>query len=235
MTLSSDWLNVAELRALIFDWDGTLADSVANIVTAMHVAADSIGLPRCTDIAVKNIIGLGLPEAIAALYPQLKPAHVEELRAAYSQSYLRIEQQPSPLFAGVVAGLEAFRRQGFKLAVATGKSRRGLDRVLATQGLSDFFDATRCADETASKPHPLMLEQILAELNLSPSEAMMLGDSEFDLRMAAAAGVRSVAVGYGAQPREHLLRCAPERCIDDFQEFCSWVLPQFGKQTAIEA
>lgn len=226
---------MAELRALIFDWDGTLVDSVANIVKAMHVAADSVGLQRCTDLEVKNIIGLGLPEAIATLYPRLEPGRVEDLRAAYSHSYLHIEQQASPLFVGVTAGLEECRRRGFKLAVATGKTRRGLDRVLAAQGLSDFFDVTRCADETASKPHPLMLEQILAELELSPSEAMMLGDSEFDLRMAAAAGVRSVAVGYGAQPREHLLRCAPERCIDDFQEFCSWVIPQFGMHAAIEA
>lgn len=226
---------MAELKALIFDWDGTLSDSVSRIVQAMHAAADLTGLPRCTDRAVMDIVGLGLPEAIAALYPQIPQALAGTLRSAYSDCYIQLEETPSPLFPGVVEALEAFRRTGVKLAVATGKSRRGLQRVLAAHDLEGFFDSTRCADETASKPDPLMLRMILAEVGVEPAQAMMLGDSEFDLRMAMAAAVRPVAVSYGAQPREHLLRWKPERCIDDFQEFHGWVMPQLRGQPVTEA
>ncbi|SDS36287.1 phosphoglycolate phosphatase [Halopseudomonas xinjiangensis] len=225
---------MADLRALIFDWDGTLADSVLRIVRAMQAAADLTELPRCSDRAVKDIIGLGLPEAISTLYPTIDADQAEVLRSAYSGCYLQLEQTPSPLFPGVLDALDAFRRQGVKLAVATGKSRRGLQRVMAAHDLEGFFDSTRCADETASKPDPLMLRLILAELDVQPAQAMMLGDSEFDLRMASAAGVRPVAVSYGAQPREHLLRFAPERCIDDFNEFHGWVMPQLSGRPVTE-
>lgn len=226
---------MSELRALIFDWDGTLCDSVSRIVQAMHAAADLVGLPRCSDSDIRNIVGLGLPEAIAALYPDVKQRHADALRNAYSDCYIGLEEVPSPLFAGVIEALKAFRHAGFKLAVATGKSRRGLQRVLAAHDLEGFFDSTRCADETASKPDPLMLRLILAELQVEPAQSLMLGDSEFDLRMARAASVRPVAVSYGAQSREHLLRWKPERCIDDFNEFFGWVMPQLGGQSVTEA
>ncbi|HDZ57582.1 MAG TPA: HAD family hydrolase [Pseudomonas xinjiangensis] len=226
---------MSELNTLIFDWDGTLVDSIQKIVTAMQFAAEHVGLPALEAQAVRDIIGLGLPEAVAALYPDLQDASLKaELVRAYGVHYVRLEETPSPMFAGVVESLESLREKGFKLAVATGKSRRGLDRILAQHGMSDYFDATRCADETASKPHPLMLEQIMQQLQTAPAEALMLGDSEHDLRMAQNAGIRSVAVSYGAQPREHLLSCSPDHCIDAFIDFHGWVMPQYGARPTVE-
>lgn len=218
---------MTELSALIFDWDGTLMDSVSKIVGAMQAAADQLRLEVRSAREVRDIIGLGLPEAIATLYPELQdPAVSVSLAQAYSNQYIQLEEAPSPLFDGVAESLAFFREAGVPLAVATGKSRRGLDRVLAQHDLVGFFDATRCADETASKPDPLMLLQIAEQLGVAPSRALLLGDSEFDLRMAANAGMRAAAVSFGAQPREHLMRFAPERCFDDFHDFRGWVSPQ---------
>jgi phosphoglycolate phosphatase len=218
-----------ELKTLIFDWDGTLCDSISNIVEAMHGAAKLMDLAPSSDQAVRDIIGLGLPEAIATLFPDMdEPGFVENLRTLYSEQYLALEQPPPSLFPGVIETLDAFRSAGFKLAVATGKSRRGLDRVLATHGLGDFFDMTRCADETLSKPHPRMLEEILNRLETPAGCALMLGDSEFDIRMAHGARVRAVAATYGAQSRAHLLQSRPEHCIDAFIEFQAWILPSSG-------
>lgn len=226
---------MTELSALIFDWDGTLMDSVSKIVGAMQAAADQVGLEVRSAREVRDIIGLGLPEAIATLYPELNdPAAAVALAQAYSKQYIQLEETPSPLFDGVAESLAYFRETGVALAVATGKSRRGLDRVLAQHDLVGFFDATRCADETASKPHPLMLLQIAGELGVAPSQSLMLGDSEFDLRMATNAGMRAAAVSFGAQPREHLVRFAPERCFDDFHDFRGWVSPQLRTRHTAE-
>lgn len=209
---------------LIFDWDGTLVDSVSKIVAAMQLAADQVGLPPASDEAVRGIIGLGLPEAIAVLYPQLDdPALIERLGRAYSNTYLELEQKPSPMFDGVLEALHGWRRQGLRLAVATGKSRRGLERILRLHDLQRFFDATRCADETASKPDPRMLYELLGELDRTPQQAVMVGDSGFDLQMAHNAGVTPIAVSYGAQSRELLLPHAPAVCLDHFQQLDVWL------------
>lgn len=225
---------MSELRALIFDWDGTLANSVEKIVLSMQRAADDLGLTPLPADAVRGIIGLGLPEAIAVLYPQLEDAaQVERLGRAYGRHYLALEEEPSPLFPGVREALDAFRAAGFHLAVATGKKRRGLDRVLASHQLTGFFDATRCADETASKPDPMMLRQILQQLDTPAGQALMLGDSVFDLQMAHNAGVRPVAVSYGAMSREALLACTPEHCLDAFVEFRHWVMQGHARQACV--
>nr|WP_219736257.1 HAD-IA family hydrolase [Pseudomonas chlororaphis] len=208
---------------LIFDWDGTLADSIGRIVEAMHVASDRSGLARCDDFAVKGIIGLGLPEAIRTLYPHISDAELVDFRQHYADHYIALEAEPSPLFAGVVQSLEAFRREGYHLAVATGKARRGLDRVLKAHGWEDYFDITRAADETASKPHPLMLEQILAHCEVRPEQALMVGDSSFDLLMARNAGMASVAVSYGAQSLEALQAYEPRLSIDSFPQLHAWL------------
>lgn len=215
---------VSDYRLLIFDWDGTLVDSIGRIVAAMRVAAAGCGLPERDDVAIKGIIGLALPEAIATLYPQLVDvARIEAFRRLYSEHYLALEARPSPLFAGVARSLRRFREQGYRLAVATGKGRRGLDRVLAGQGWEDFFDITRSADETASKPDPLMLEEILAHCGVRPERALMVGDSVFDLRMARRAGMDAVAVSYGAQPVEALQACGPRVVINHFEELGAWL------------
>nr|WP_232374601.1 HAD-IA family hydrolase [Pseudomonas chlororaphis] len=208
---------------LIFDWDGTLADSIGRIVESMHVASDRSGFARCDDFAVKGIIGLGLPEAIRTLYPEIGDAELIDFRQHYADHYIALEAEPSPLFAGVAQSLEAFRREGYHLAVATGKARRGLDRVLKAHGWEDYFDITRAADETASKPHPLMLEQILAHCEVRPEQALMVGDSSFDLLMARNAGMASVAVSYGAQSLEALQVYEPRLAIDSFPQLQAWL------------
>jgi phosphoglycolate phosphatase len=211
-------------KLLIFDWDGTLVDSIGRIVAAVHMAADACGMPRLADDAVKGIIGLALPEAIAVLYPHVADVSaIKHFIKTYSECYLLLESEPSALFAGVEQSLQAFREDGYYLAVATGKSRHGLDRVLAGRGWSDYFDITRCADETASKPHPLMLEQILAHFNLPPQQALMVGDSIFDLQMAHNAGMRSVAVGYGAQSLSVLREQQPYLAIERFSQLGEWL------------
>ncbi|WP_097302598.1 HAD-IA family hydrolase [Pseudomonas chlororaphis] len=212
-----------DYKLLIFDWDGTLADSIGRIVEAMHVASDRSGLARCDDFAVKGIIGLGLPEAIRTLYPHISDAELVNFRQHYADHYIALEAEPSPLFVGVVQSLEAFRREGYHLAVATGKARRGLDRVLKAHGWEDYFDITRAADETASKPHPLMLEQILAHCEVRPEQALMVGDSSFDLLMARNAGMASVAVSYGAQSLEALQAYEPRLSIDSFPQLHAWL------------
>lgn len=213
-----------DYRLLIFDWDGTLVDSIGRIVESMRRAADSCGLPQLGDEAIKGIIGLGLPEAIRTLYPDLREAAlIERIRDGYAEHYLALEREPSALFAGVEESLESFRDQGYRLAVATGKSRRGLQRVLEGRGWLDYFDVTRCADETASKPHPRMLHEILAHCAVAPERALMVGDSVFDLQMARNAGMDSVAVGFGAQSLESLRAHGPRLAINEFSELRTWL------------
>ncbi|KDN98171.1 HAD family hydrolase [Pseudomonas donghuensis] len=208
---------------LIFDWDGTLADSIGRIVEAMHLAAGRAGYAACDDEAVKGIIGLALPEAISVLYPRLDAGQVAQFRQHYADVYMALDDQPSPLFEGVVESLEAFRAEGYRLAVATGKARRGLDRVLRANGWEGYFDITRAADESRGKPHPQMLEEILAHCQVEPQRALMVGDSSFDLLMASNAGMHSVAVGYGAMSLEALSAFGPQLCIDHFSQLQAWL------------
>nr|WP_276583804.1 HAD-IA family hydrolase [Pseudomonas sp. RIT-PI-AD] len=209
---------------LVFDWDGTLVDSIARIVESMRVAAAGCDLPVRDEAAIKGIIGLGLPEAIRTLYPALEHGScLERFRALYSDHYLTLDAEPSAFFPGVTEALASFREQGYRLAVATGKSRRGLHRVLQGHGWLDYFDVTRCADETASKPDPLMLHEILAHCRVAPERALMIGDSPFDLRMARHAGMDAVAVGYGAQSLEILRAESPCLAIERFDELRAWL------------
>lgn len=136
---------------------------------------------------------------------------------------MALDQQPSPLFDGVVESLEAFRAEGYRLAVATGKARRGLDRVLKANGWEGYFDITRAADEIRGKPHPLMLEEILAHCRVEPRRALMVGDSAFDLQMASNAGMHSVAVGYGAMSLQALAEFGPQVCIEHFSQLREWL------------
>ncbi|PAU66423.1 HAD family hydrolase [Pseudomonas sp. PIC25] len=221
-----------DYRLLIFDWDGTLVDSIGRIVESMRRAAESCSLPQRAEAAIKGIIGLSLPEAIRTLYPELErdAGCVERFRRQYSEHYLTLENEPSALFPGVVESLGAFRQSGYRLAVATGKSRRGLNHVLAGHGWLDYFDVTRCADETAGKPDPLMLHEILAHCGVAAEQALMVGDSSFDLLMARRAGLDAVAVGYGAQPLDVLLEHEPLLAIEEFSELRSWLGAGMAKQ-----
>lgn len=208
---------------LIFDWDGTLADSIGRIVLAMNLAAERAGEAPCAEAAVKGIIGLALSEAISVLFPHLDAEQVAQLRQHYADIYMALDEQPSPLFGGVIEALDAFRAEGYQLAVATGKARRGLDRVLRANGWEGYFDITRAADESRGKPHPQMLEEILAHCQVEPGRALMVGDSSFDLLMARNAGMHSVAVGYGAMSLQALSEFGPQLCIDHFSQLRDWL------------
>jgi len=206
----------------IFDWDGTLMDSADRIVAVMHLAVSDRSLPPLTNASILNIIGLGLPEALRVLFPELSQSEVDLLQAAYSRRFVESEELPCLLFPGVPETLEQLRADGNLLAVATGKSRRGLNRILSGLGMSDFFDATRCADETRSKPHPLMLNELLAELAVPVERAVMIGDTEYDMEMAVNAGMARVAVDYGAHAVERLLPYQPGLVVSHFPELLQW-------------
>jgi phosphoglycolate phosphatase len=203
---------------LIFDWDGTLIDSAAKIVTCMQYAAEESGVEPLPDEPIRQIIGLSLPQAIAVLYPNESPALHEDIRQRYVSHYIGMDQTPTPLFAGVTETLHTLRDTGYTLAVATGKARRGLDRVLEQMNMQKFFHATRCADETRSKPHPQMLHELLDFFVCEPEQALMVGDSCYDMEMAQAAGVPRVAVSYGAHSIEQMLRYEPVACLDRFAD-----------------
>lgn len=206
----------------IFDWDGTLQDSANRIVAVMQVAVSDRGLSPLTSASIKNIIGLGLPEALRALYPELPRAELDALQAAYSRRFVEVETVQCPLFPGVVETLDRLRADGYQLAVATGKSRRGLDRILNGLGMTQYFDATRCADETRSKPHPQMLNELLVELGVPAASAVMVGDTEYDMEMAVNAGVPRVAVDYGAHAVERLLPYQPGLVVSEFSALLQW-------------
>lgn len=208
---------------LIFDWDGTIIDSIARIVASMQHAAQHLGWPMPDVMAVRNIIGLGLREALTELFPTSTPAQREALVSAYREHFMERCTIPTPLFIGVRATLDRLRQAGYTLAIATGKGRGGLDRALAEAKLQAYFTASRCADETASKPDPRMLHELLAETGWSPQQALMIGDTEYDMAMARAVGMASLAVSYGVHSKERLLRHAPIACIDAFDEIMAHV------------
>jgi phosphoglycolate phosphatase len=210
-----------DVRLVVFDWDGTLMDSAAQIVACMHAATRDLGMARLEDTAVRNIIGLGLNEAIEVLFPGHVPGFHAALTDRYRQHWLN--SGTSRLFTGVRETLDTLRDLGVLMAVATGKSRRGLDRVLIETGLTSHFHATRCSDETSSKPDPRMLTEILEELGVEPSGAVMVGDTEYDMEMALRAGVGRIAVAYGVHTRERLMRYKPFACLETIAELQAWL------------
>lgn len=208
---------------VVFDWDGTLMDSIAKIVNCFRAALADVGLPELSDAAIRHIIGLGLSEAVHALLPQTDAATRARVVERYREHFLHLDSTQMPLFPGVIAGLERLAGAGFQLAVATGKARRGLQRVLDHTATAHLFCATRCADEAASKPHPRMLHDILTSTGVPAERALMVGDTTYDLLMADAAGMPSLAVSYGVHSRERLLEHRPRACLDSFAEVCGWL------------
>ena len=201
----------------IFDWDGTLSDSAGKIVECMQRAAEDEGVDVLSSEAIKNIIGLGLPEAVNTLYPHHDNAKHAQVSHAYSRHWLS-SNEPTPLFEGAHDLIKHLQEQGHHLAVATGKSRRGLNRILAQLGMESVFDSTRCADETLSKPNPLMLAEILEELNYSSNQAVMIGDTEYDMAMAEAIEMPRIAVSFGAHHIDRLKKYSPVMCVDHLSQ-----------------
>lgn len=182
---------------IAFDWDGTLFDSTAIIVRSIQEAVRDVGGTVPTPEAAAWVIGMALPQALAHAAPDVPPEKYVELSNRYRYHYLQ-HQDDLSLFDGVLPMLQGLRERGHLLAVATGKSRRGLDHVLHQVQLRGMFDGSRTADETAGKPHPLMLQELMAEFGVEPERLLMIGDTTHDLEMARAAGCASVGVGYGA-------------------------------------
>lgn len=182
-----------------------------------------LGLVPRSDDAIRDIIGLGLREAMQVLYPELHTELHTALIERYRARFLAEGGIPMPLFSGARETLTTLRQEGYLLAVATGKSRHGLDHVLAESGLASLFAATRCADETRSKPHPQMLLELMGALGTGPDETLMIGDSEYDLQMALQAGVPSLGVSYGVKDCERLLDYRPLACLDAIDELPAWL------------
>jgi phosphoglycolate phosphatase len=209
---------------IVFDWDGTLMDSAARIVQCMRLAASDVGLSVPTPAAARDIIGLGLDDAVARLFPGIGRGDLESLVSAYRYHWLGDRVVAAEMFAGALTLIEALHRQGLLLGVATGKSRLGLDKALEESRLGGFFHATRCADETFSKPHPQMLEEILTDLDTAPDRALVVGDTEYDMQMAANAGVRAVGMSHGVHSKERLLGNGALQCFDDLAALGEWLL-----------
>jgi phosphoglycolate phosphatase len=189
----------------------------------MQQAVQDLGWEPLADDAVRNIIGLGLPEALEQLFPNTGESERERVRQRYAENFVTADQlKPSEFFPSVMETLTHLRDQGHTLTIATGKSRKGLDRILAALKLETFFHATRCADETASKPHPLMLEQLLEVFAVPAEEAVMIGDTEYDMDMARQALMPRIAVSYGAHHVDRLRPYEPELCMDRFDELLGW-------------
>lgn len=208
---------------IVFDWDGTLMDSAGKIVRCFESAVRDVGLPNPGAAAIRNIIGLGLNEAVASLLPQCDASTQAQVVARYREHFLHLDQSDMPLFPGVREGLAGLADRGYLLAVATGKARRGLRRVLEDTGLGHLFVASRCADEAFSKPHPQMLLDILDETGVTAAQALMVGDTVYDMQMARSAQVDALAVSYGVHDRQDLLAQGAVACLDSFPEVHRWL------------
>lgn len=208
---------------IVWDWDGTLANSTGMIVNAIVKAAEQVGLPTLDPEAASNIIGLGLKESIYALYGDIPSEKAQALAAQYSTNYYAGESE-IPLFDGAKETIIELNRRGYKLAVATGKGRRGLNLALQHCGLTNYFHATRTVDECFSKPHPQMLDELMDLLVATPERTLMIGDTSYDLQMAQNAGVASVAVSFGAQTQDKLVGYNPLKIFDQFNGLSNWLL-----------
>jgi len=207
---------------IVFDWDGTLMDSAAMIVDSVQAAARDLGLEPPPEERARHIIGLGLVDALRHALPDLPEDHYPELVERYRHHYLSRDHE-LVLFAGADTLIRQLAGNGYRLGVATGKSRRGLDRALAHSGLGDYFHATRCADECHSKPHPQMIEELMDEFAVAAARTLMIGDTTHDLLMAKNAGVAAVAVSYGAHPRDALEAAGPLYCAESVGALARWL------------
>jgi phosphoglycolate phosphatase len=208
---------------IVFDWDGTLFDSTMLIVKCIQDACREIGVAIPSDTDAAYVIGLGLHDALQHAVPGLPPERYPELGRHYRQHYLA-RQDELVLFPGTLAMLQALKARQHRLAVATGKNRRGLDDALAHSQLHGMFDATRTADETAGKPHPMMLEQLMREIGTAPERTLMIGDTTHDLQLARNAGTPRVAVSFGAHETQALARHEPLFVAHSTRELHDWLI-----------
>jgi len=206
------------LKLIIFDWDGTLMDSASRIVSSMRSTAKELELLMPDETNIRNIIGLSLEEASYKLFGKIPKQEVDNIINIYRKYYIHLDDTPTPLFDGAYNVIDQLNKQQYQLAVATGKGINGLERVLTETKLKGHFHAWRGADQAKSKPDPLMLQQILEELKLDVSEALMVGDTSYDLEMAQNIGMKSLGVSYGVHEVDTLKQYQPIAIIDDIKE-----------------
>ena len=207
---------------IVFDWDGTIVDSTAMIAECIRSAASDLELAVPTVEQASHVIGLGLRDALSHAVPGLASHRAEEFSARYRHHYL--EGEPNiVLFQGIMELLEELAESGLPLAVATGKTRRGLDRAFETSGLGRLFAASRCADESQSKPHPAMLLELADHFGITPDRMLMVGDTSHDLQMAQAAGAGALGVTYGAHLHKHLASYSPLALLASVAELGAWL------------
>jgi phosphoglycolate phosphatase len=216
-------MNNRKYQLIVFDWDGTIIDSQAHIIQSMQRAIAEEALHMPTTDEIRHIIGLSLNGAIATLFPGADGATVERVAQHYREHFFSAGEQPSELFDHAADTIQDLHARGYYLAVATGKGRQGLDIALRTTGLRRFFHITRCADETRSKPDPMMLDEILTDLDLSAGDAIMVGDTSYDLDMASNIGMDSVAVSYGMHDVELLQSRNPTYLIHSIDQISQHV------------
>ena len=209
--------------AVLFDWDGTVMDSTYSIASSIQLASADLELPVPSIQQASWVIGLSLESALYRAVPDLTAEQMPLFLERYRHHFMQRDPHIK-LFDGILPFMGELRSRQIALGVATGKSRQGLDRVLQQVNLSTFFDATRCADETRSKPDPEMLHQLLAELMLEPEQVLMVGDTVHDIHMAANAGMDSVAVTYGAHDPQTLAKAEPTVMVDNVAQMRDWVL-----------
>ncbi|MDM0012633.1 HAD-IA family hydrolase [Variovorax sp. J22P168] len=207
---------------IAFDWDGTLYDSTRLITRCIQAAVVDVGGARPSDNDAAWVIGLGLAEALARAAPDVPREKYAELGHRYRYHFLQ-HQDDLVLFDGVLPMLDALSARGHRLAVATGKSRRGLDEALGTAALRDRFDASRTADETFGKPHPRMLLELMEELDVPAARTLMIGDTTHDLQLALNAGCASVGVSYGAHEPEAFEALGPLHVAHSVPELAQWL------------
>ena len=207
---------------IVFDWDGTIVDSTSMIAGCIRSAASDLGLTVPTIEQASHVIGLGLLDALSHAVPGLALDRAEEFSARYRHHYLACEPK-IVLFDGMQSMLEELAAAGVPLAVATGKTRRGLARAFESSGLGRLFASSRCADESQSKPHPAMLRELADELDVQPQRMLMIGDTTHDLQMAAAATVPSVGVTYGAHLHAHLAPHGALALVDSVAALHTWL------------
>jgi len=208
---------------IVFDWDGTLMDSEGRIVACLQQAARDLGHEVPPPERAREVIGLGLHQAVARLFPEADEAEVWRLSDAYRRHFLGDELAHSELFPGARELLEELAEAGYLLAVATGKSRRGLEKEFELTGLGELFHVTRCADETSSKPHPQMLLEILDFTGREPEAALVVGDTEFDMQMAANAAVPAVGMSHGVHSSDRLQEAGALMVFDRLEELGGWL------------
>jgi phosphoglycolate phosphatase len=213
-------------QAIIFDWDGTLSDSTGRIVESLQLASRDAQLKSLSEFELSQIIGLGLPEALCQLWPELEKNEtgIKEMRDLYSKHYMSEARSSIAFFDHARSLLDNLLKVDLDLAIATGKSRVGLDRAFKELKAGHWFRDSRCADETKSKPHPLMLDELAGSLGVAKENMVMIGDTTFDLDMANAAGIDCVAITHGAHDQDKLMACKPLHVVHDLQELNHWLL-----------